>query len=204
MGIFDKFKKGPGEEKNQHGKKFSLTEVHYADQIFVPDNQNPAFEYLSKHYSYNVDYLSNLANQFIDFAKANAEIFAKETTLSQNDHLVHFFFDLYIVLNSGTIENDSDISSVVIDAMHIKYFGPPSQDTATSLLYLWQTEEKCYLSSIFSILRKDDYPKMLACFAHSCVSGENIGASEALEYAKLIMKMIEHFNPTVQKMLEKR
>ena len=82
MSVFDKFEKGRVEERNQYGKIFSLSQVRYADQVLVPDNENPAFEYLSKHCSYDVDYLSYLADQFIDCAKANAEIFAKETTFS--------------------------------------------------------------------------------------------------------------------------
>ncbi len=204
MSLFDKFKKSPKEEINEHGKKFSLTTVSYADQVFMTDHQNPALISLTDEYSYDIEYVSLLADNFIACAKANAEIFSKETSLEQNDHLVHFFFDLYIVLNSGLIDKNTEVISIVIDAMHIKYFGPPSHNVVTSQLQLWAINEKCFLSSIFKILKQEDYLRLLATFAYYCTTKENLRASEALGYSELLLKMIKHFQPTVKREMEKR
>ncbi len=204
MGIFDKFKRSTKEETNEHGKLFSLTKVYYADKILISDQQNPAFQVLNDEFSYDTKNISFLADQFIQSAKANAEIFSKETSFNQNDHLFHFFFDLYLVLNSALLHENNEISSIIMDAMHIKYFGPPSHNIVTGQIDLWMLNEKCFLSSIFAILKEKDYFRNLALFAHSCVSSEVLGLIEALEYAQLLLKMIKHTQSTLRQALEPR
>ena len=204
MGIFDKFKRSANEETNEHGKLFSLTKVYYADKVLISDQQNPAFQVLNDEFSYDTKNISYLADQFIQCAKENTEIFSKRTSLHQNDHLVHFFFDLYLVLNSALLHENNEISSIIIDAMHIKYFGPPSHDIATGLFDLLMLKEKCFLPSILASLKEKDYLKNWVLFAHSCISSEDLGITEALGHAQLLLKMIEHTQSTLRQVLEQR
>ena len=204
MGIFDKFSKETGVEINQHGKKFSIDAIIFSVQPFVSDSDNPAMEYLSSNYGIQPKKFSCFSDQFIDCAKANAEIFSEETSFKANDHLVHFFFDLYITLNSSLFSDNNDIASACIDAMHIRYFGPPSHDTITSIAELWQEQEKCYLSSMFTLLKTDNFFSMIASFAKKCVSSDTIGITEALTLSQLLLKMLKHFKPINDEMLNSR
>jgi len=204
MGIFDKLRKGPKVEINGHGKEFSCDSITYSLLPFISDSENSALDYIVKNFGIDSQNVSYFADQFIDCAKANAEIFSKETALKQNDHLVHFFFDLYLSLNSSLLSDDRDLGSAFVDAIHIKFFGPPSHNTITSVLDLWQQPEKCFLSSFFALVNSDDFPRMMASFAHHCVSDENIAASESLYLSKLLFKMLEHFQPAVEKMFKSR
>ena len=206
MGIFNKFSKETSVEINQHGKKFSSECVIFSVQQFISDSDNPAMEYLSSNYGIQPKKFSYFSDQFIDCAKANAEIFSEETGFKANDHLVHFFFDLYIALNSALFSDNNDIASACIDAMHIRYFGPPSHDTITSILELGLEREKCYLSSILALSKTEpgDFFSMIASFAKKCVSSDVIGATEALALSRLLLKMLKHFKPTNDEMLNSR
>ena len=164
--------------KDKQEKLLSLNSLQNAHEVFVGNHANPPFVYLKEKYSLRIDNFSEIADLHNSAAMATAKQFEEESSYRANDYLVHYFFDLYLSLNSGFFHQESDISSAIIDGMHFKYYGQPSQKIISSQIQLWAEKERCFLSSFFSILKDDDYPRLLAIFAYYCISEDGLRATE--------------------------
>ena len=189
MGFFKKFFRT---NKDKQEKTLSFNMLQNAHKVFVDNNANPPFVYLKDKYSLKIDKFSEIADSLISAAMATAKQFEEDSSYKANDYLVHYFYDLYLSLNSGLFQQDSDIASAIIDGIHFKYFGQPSQRIISSQIQLWSEKERCFLSSFFSIFKEEDYPRLLAVFAYYCISEDGIGATEELMLSKLILELTEH------------
>lgn len=186
------FKKKIRTNTGKQTKILSFNTFKHAHEIFVDNDANPPFIYLKDKYSLKIDKYSEIADFLNSAAMATAKQFEEESSYRANDYLVHYFFDLYLSLNSGLFHQESDITSAIIDGIHFKYYGQPSQKIISSQIQLWAEKERCFLSSFFSILKEDDYPRLLAIFAYYCISEDGLGATEGLMLSKLILNLTKH------------
>lgn len=187
-----------GTNKDKQEKILSFNTLQSAHKVFVDNNANPPFVYLKDEYSLEIDKFSAIADLLNSAAMGTAKQFEEESSYRANDYLVHYFFDLYLSLNSGLFQQESDIASAIIDGIHFKYYGQPSQNIISSQIQLWGEKERCFLSSFFSILKEDDFPRLLAIFAHYCISEDGLGATDGLVLSKLILSLIEHVSPKIK------
>jgi hypothetical protein len=179
-------------------KILSFNTFKYAHEVFVDNKANPPFIYLKDKYSLNIDKYSEIADLLNSVAMATAKQFEEESLYGANDYLVHYFFDLYLSLNSGLFQQKSDIASTIIDGIHFKYYGQPSQSIISSQIQLWAEKERCFLSSFFSIFKEDDFPRMLAIFAYYCISEDGLGATEGPMLSELILNLIKYISPKIE------
>jgi hypothetical protein len=170
-------------------------------KIFIEDDQNPAFKYLRDEYSLDCSKFSQSADIIMSAAIGSAKKFEEVTSLKINNHLIHYFFDLLLCLNSGLFTSDTDVSSSIIDGIHIKYFGQPSQEKISSATALAATKETCLLISLFELLKKDDFPRMLAVFAYFSAIGELVGASKGLWISEIVAEIIKIVSPKLNSKL---
>lgn len=195
MGFFKKkFRKN----KEKQTKILSFNTFKHAHEVFVDNNANPPFTYLKDKYSLNIDKYSEIADFLNSAAMATAKQFEEESSYRANDYLVHYFFDLYLSLNSGLFQQESDIASAIIDGIHFKYYGQSSQNIISSQIQLWTEKERCFLISFFSIFKGDDFPRLLAIFAYSCISKDALGAIEGLMLSKLILSLTKYISPKIK------
>jgi len=192
------FKKKSRVNKEKQEKLLSSNTLQNAHVVYVDDYANPSFIYLKDKYSLRTDKFSEIADLLNGAAMAFAKQFEDESSYKANDYLVHFFFDLILSLKSGLYQQESDITSAIIDGIHHKYYGQPSNKIISSRIQLWAEEERCFLSSFFSILKGDDYPRLLGIFAYYCISEEGLGANEGLRLSKLILSLIQHISPQLE------
>lgn len=195
MGFFKKkFRKN----KEKQTKILSFNTFKHAHEVFVDNNANPPFTYLKDKYSLNIDKYSEIADFLNSAAMATAKQFEEESSYRANDYLVHYFFDLYLSSNSGLFQQESDIASAIIDGIHFKYYGQSSQNIISSQIQLWTEKERCFLISFFSIFKGDDFPRLLAIFAYSCISKDALGAIEGLMLSKLILSLTKYISPKIK------
>lgn len=169
--------------------------------IFIEDNRNPPFKYLRNKHSLDCNNFSQSADMIISAAIGSARKFEEESSITINDQLIHYFFDLLLCLNSGLFTSDKDVSSTIIDGIHFKYFGQPSQKKISSAIALLATKETCFLISLFDLLKQDDFPRMLAVFAYFSANGELVGASEGLWISKTVLAIIKIVSPKLNSKL---
>jgi hypothetical protein len=172
--------------------------VETADKILYPDEENPAFTYLQDIYSIDVSSFSDISDLINRAAKYSASKYALLAGYTPNDHLVHFFYDLFLTQNSKLYSENNDIASACTDGMHIRYFGQPSQKVIANILAALVEEEKCFLVSFFKILKQPDYLNKLVSFAHVCVSEKPLGASMGLSYAEYLFRIMEIVTPKLE------
>ena len=192
------FKKVFMANKDKQEKLLSFNTLQNAHEVFAGNHANPPFVYLKDKYSLKIDNFSEIADILNSAAMATAKQFEEESSYRANDYLVHYFFDLYLSLNSGLFQQESDIASAIIDGIHFKYYGQPSQKIISSQIQLWAEKERCFLSSFFSILKEDDYSRLLAIFAYYCISEDGLGATEGLMLSKLILNLTKHISPKLK------
>jgi len=194
VGLFKKISRtNTGKEKI-----LSFNKLQNAHEVFVENNANPPFVYLKDEYSLKIDKFSAIADLLNSAAMGTAKQFEEESLYRANDYLVHYFFDLYLFLNSGLFQQESDIVAAIIDGIHFKYYGQPSQSIISSQIQLWAEKERCFLSSFFSIFKEDDYPRLLATFAYYCISEDGLGATDGLMLSKLILSLTEYISPKIK------
>ena len=116
-----------------------------AHEVFVDNHENPPFVYLKDKYSLKITNFSEIADILNSAAMGTAKQFEEISSYRANDYLVHYFFDLYLSLNSGVFQQESDIASSIIDGIHFKYYGQPSQKIISSQIQLWGERERCFL-----------------------------------------------------------
>lgn len=151
------------------------------------DDQNPPFAYLAEKYSFNCDVLSQSSDIIISASVASAKKFEETTAIDINKNLIHFFFDLLLCLSSNNFaDNNKDISSAIIDGIHFKYFGQPSQNKIGSSIELMAKKETCFLLSLFDLSKKDDFKRMTAIFAFYAGTNDMLGATTGLTIAEVI------------------
>ncbi len=192
------FKKIFGINKDKQEKILSFNTLQNAHEVFVDNNANPPFVYLKDKYSLKIDKYSEIADLLNSAAMATAKQFEEESSYRANDYLVHYFFDLYLSLNSGLFQQEADIASAIIDGIHFKYYGQPSQSIISSQIQLWAEKERCFLSSFFSIIKEDDYPRLLAIFAYYCISEDGLGEPDGLMLSKLILSLTKYISPKLK------
>jgi hypothetical protein len=184
--------------QDKQEKLLSFDALQNAHEVFVENHANPPFVYLNDKYYLKIDNFSEIADLLNSAAMATAKQFEKESSYRASDYLVHYFFDLYLSLNSGLFHQESDIASAIIDGIHFKYYGQPSHKIISSQIQLWAEKERCFLNSIFSILKEDDYPRLLAIFAYYCISEDGLGATEELMLSKLILNLTKQISPKIK------
>jgi hypothetical protein len=195
MGFLKKlFKLNTGKQE----KALSFNTLQNAHEIFVENNMNPPFVHLNNEYSMKIEKFSLIADILNSAAISTAMLFEEETSYRANDYLVHYFFDLFLSKNSYLFQHESDIASVVIDGIHFKYYGQPSHNIISSQVLLWAEKERCFLNSFFSILNEEDYPRLLAIFAHSCVSEDALVATDSVRLSKLIINLTKFISPKIK------
>ncbi|GAI99478.1 unnamed protein product, partial [marine sediment metagenome] len=109
MGWF--LKKVFRKNKYRHEKILSFKTIQYANEVFVDNDDNPPFFYLKDKYSLKIDKFSEIADLLNSVAMATAKQFEEKSSYRANDYLVHYFFDLYLYLNSGLLHPESDTAS---------------------------------------------------------------------------------------------
>ena len=192
------FKKHSKPNNTKQMKRLSFNKLQNAHEVFVNNNENPPFMYLKDKYSLQIDKYSEIAELTNSAAMASAKQFEEEISYRANDYLVHYFFDLYLFLNSGLFQQESDIASAIIDGIHFKYYGQSSDNIISSQMQLSTEKERCFLSSFFSIFKEDDYSRLLAVFAYSCISEDSLGTTEGLMLSKLILTLIDYISPKLK------
>ena len=154
------------------------------------DDQNPPFAYLSENCSLNCNVLSQSSDLLISASMESAEKFEESTAIDINNNLIHFFFDLLLCLTSNNFSsNNEDISSAIIDGIHFKYFGQPSQNVISSSIELMAKKEFCFLLSFFNLSKKDDFKRMTALFAFYAGTNNMLGATTGLTIAKVVFDL---------------
>jgi len=195
MGFFKKFFRT---NKDKQEKTLSFNTLQNAHKVFVDNNANPPFVYLKDEYSLKIDKFPEIADLLISAAMDTARQFEKESSYKANDFLVHYFYDLFLYLNSGLFQHDSDIASTIIDGIHFRYYGQPSHIIISSQMQLWAEKERCFLRSFFSVFKEEDYARLLAIFAYYCISEDRLGATEELMLSKLILSLTEYISPKLK------
>ena len=187
----------------------SFKMLRNVNEVFVDNTANLPFIYLKDEHSCDIDKLSEIADflkgaamatskQFED-AMTTAKRSEKEGSHRVNNHMVHYLFDLYLYLHSGMFHYEYNISSAVIDGIHFKYYGQPSQKIISTQLQLWAEKERCFLNSFFSIFKGNDYPRLLVIYADYCMSDNLLrGATEGLVLSKRILNLIEVISPKIK------
>ncbi len=168
-----------------------------AHEIFIEDDANPPFKYIKSKYALDVKKYSEIADILNNAAIATSKLFEEESSYKANDDLVHYFFDLFLVLSSGLFGQSSDKSSAIVDGIHFKYFGQPSQKVVLSQVQLWAEKEKCFLNSLFMAFKEPDYTRLLSIFAFFCLSEDPIGATESLWLSTLILSLSKFMMPKI-------
>ena len=195
MGFFKKFFMT---NKDKQEKTLSFNTLQNAHKVFVDNNANPPFSYLENKYSLKIDKFSEIADILNSAAMATAKQFEEKSSYKANDYLVHYFYDLYRCLNSGLFHQDSDIASAIVDGIHFRYYGQPSHIIISSQMQLWVEKERCFLRSFLSVKEEEDYGRLLAIFAHYCISEDRLGAIEGLMLSKLIFSLTEYISPKLK------
>jgi hypothetical protein len=195
MGFFKKIFRT---NKDKQEKTLSFNTLQNAHEIFVDNNANPPFVYLKDKYSLKIDKFSEIADFLNSAAIATAKQFEEKSSYKANDYLVHYFYDLYLCLNSGLFYQDSDIASAIIDGIHFRYYGQPSHIIISSQMQLWAEKERCFLRSFLSVFKEEDYARLLAIFAYYCISEDRFGATEGLMLSKLILSLTEYISPKLK------
>lgn len=195
--------------KNQiSDKKLSFTDIKYPRPIFTFDEENPPFEYLKEKYNLNIMPFSNIADQINEAAFVSAMELASMCSntikFKPNDHLAHFFFDLYLALNSDVFSSDNDIASAITDGIHFKYFGQPSLKVITTILQIWgEQPEKCFFISFFHVLNKKLPYRKLAIYAEYCIFDDmRLGLIDSSFLFKMIMALITEVSPRVKNKIQ--
>jgi len=171
-------------------------------KIFIKDDNNPAFHYLRDKYFLNVEPFSKIADLLIEVAIVSALELAELNSQKVNDYLIHFFYDLYLALNSILFSSDENRASAIIDGMHIKYFGQPSLKIITSYIQLLAAKENCFMVSFISIFKTTDFPRLLGSFSTYCLNGESVGATEGLFNAEMVLEIIKHISQRLKDEIE--
>jgi hypothetical protein len=166
------------------------------------DNQNAPFAYLTEKYSLNCNVLSQSSDIILSASVASAKKFEETTAIEINENLVHFFFDLFLYLSSNNFANNNkEISSAIIDGIHFKYFGQPSQNKITSSIELMAKKETCFLLSLFALSKKEDFKRMTAIFAFYTGTNDMLGASTGLTIAEVIFGLTNVICPKLNNKL---
>lgn len=145
---------------------------------------------------------SKIADLLIEVAIVSALELAELNSQRANDYLIHFFYDLYLALNSKLFSSDDDKASLLVDGMHIRFFGQPSLTVITSLFQLRAEKERCFLVSFFKIFEIADFPILLGSFSAYCLTDQGIGIAECLFNAEMILEIIKHVSPRLKNEIE--
>jgi len=147
-------------------------EHHPSEVTDVSDDSNPAFSFLRDNHSLDARPYPKIADLLYSSASEDAEKLASLNGVSATAPLVHFFYDLYLALNSGLFQGDKVVASATIDGIHIKHFGQPSHEVIDhSLKIIAEGEKDCFLVTFFSVMKKEDYVFQLSLLASYCMTG---------------------------------
>ncbi len=173
--------------------------MEHSNKIFIKDQDNSAFNYLKDKYLVNIDIYSKIADIIYEASLVSAGRLGEEYGVKINNDLIHFFYDLYLVLSSKlfTLKSNIDISAI-IDGMHIKYFGQPSTRNIVTQIQLWAEKEKCYLNSFLNSIKGEDFVRLWTMFAFSCISDEPVGMTESLELSEILISIIQIILPKIE------
>jgi hypothetical protein len=180
-------------------KILSSEAILTAHEVFIEDDANPPFKYIKSNYALDVKKYSEIADILNNAAIATSKQFEEENPYKANDDLVHYFFDLFLALSSGLFGQSPDKSSAIVDGIHFRYFGQPSQKVVLSQAQLWVEKEKCFLNSLFKASKEPDYARFLSMFAFFCLSEDPIRATESLRLSTHILSLSEFIIPKIKK-----
>lgn len=153
-------------------------------KFFTPPKiiaNNPALEYVKSKSSLTPVILSKSASDIYSIAENSAQTFARYLTEKKTKKLAHFFYDFYIVslLGEGELRQfGNDISSAFIDAMHIHYYGLPSETVVDSgIVQLWTLPKdfSCFYRTFISESAKESYFHTLTTTATYCLGEASLG-----------------------------
>ncbi|MBL7046708.1 MAG: hypothetical protein ISR95_03650 [Candidatus Marinimicrobia bacterium] len=179
-------------------KILSREAILTAHEVFIEDHANPPFKYIKNKYALDVQKYSEIADMLINAAIATSKQFEEESSYNANDDLVHYYFDLFLASSSGIFGQSPDKTSAIVDGIHFKYFGQPSQKVMRSQVQLWDEKEKCFLNSIFTAFKEPDYAGLLSKFAFFCLSEDPIRATESLRLSTHILSLSEFIMPKIK------
>jgi len=179
-------------------KILSSETILTAHEVFIEDDANPPFKYIKSKYASDVQKYSEIADILNNAAIATSKQFEEESSYKANDDLVHYFFDLFLALSSGLFGQSPDKPSAIVDGIHFKYFGQPSQNVVLSQVQLWVEKEKCFLNSLFTAFKEPDYARLLSIFAFYCLSEDPMRATESLRLSKHILSLSEFIMPKIK------
>lgn len=170
--------------------------------ILIEDENNPAFHYLLKTFSLNITPFSKIADLIIEVAIASALNLAEVNSTKVNSEIIHFFYDLYICLNSKLFSQDEDIASAIADGIHIKYFGEPSQKDITTLFQLEAENDYCFLVSFFSIAKTPNLFRLLGNFSTFILNNKSVEISRSLFNAETILGILKKVSGRLKNEIE--
>jgi len=107
-----------------------------------------------------------------------------------------------LALNSKLYSTENDAASVIIDGIHIKYFGQPSIIVITSYIQLLAEKEKCFLVSFFTIFKTLDFARLLGIFSTYCLKEESVGATESSFNSTITMEIIKSVSEKLKNEIE--
>ncbi|AKL94977.1 hypothetical protein CACET_c15280 [Clostridium aceticum] len=171
--------------------------------ILVDDNKNPAFLYVKEKFGINIKSYSNVANIIYDCSFACSKQLADLNNLDINENLVHFLYDLLIVWNSGLIlSEDNDLTSAILDGIHIKYFDQYSAIEIESIIQVIAEEETCYYKSFYSLLKQNNF-NLIGFLAAYSLYGDINECYGNLSIKHQLMEMLKMVMPKLESEIKK-
>ena len=166
------------------------------------DNKNPPFLHLAEEHSLNYSVFSKSSDIIMSASMASVKKFSDISNTKINKNLLHVFFDLLLCLSVNNFSNkNKDIFSAIIDGLHFKYYGQPSQNKISSSIQLMAIPETCFMLSMFN-LDSDSFISMVATFISYANTNSIPGATQNLETAKIVFNLTNKIMPILNTKLE--
>jgi len=179
MGVFSKLF-GSGSSKNSKG--------------FTPTD-NPALSYVQENHGLDAGRFIKSANMVHAHSVSAAREFAELLKRDPTEDSIHFFFDYFvsfylIIAKPNILPNNKDVSSAIIDGMHMEFYGNVSPQIIESSLALCASDDPCFLQSFLAILpRKDRHMLTIPMAAYSIDKGIQLGATQILEFIPVFQQI---------------
>ena len=166
-------------------------------RLAFEDNENPSFMYLAEQHSLDYHVFSRSSDIILSASTAIAKKYSTLTNTKIDKNLVHVFFDLLLCLSTDNFSNENkDISSAIIEGLHYRYFGQPSQNKISTSIELMAKQETCFMQSILN-LSTDNFTSIAATFIFYATNNELPSVAQNLETAKTVVNLTNKIIPVL-------
>jgi hypothetical protein len=126
--------------------------------------ENPALEYCKDKAQVDISHYLDIAAKIHTLAEKSSEEFIAvlngnhKTKFSKpTDLLIHLFFDGYLmaICHKSLLPFNPDISSALIDGLHIEYYGIPSDRLEGGIIELLATKPECFFLTLIDSVEND-------------------------------------------------